>query len=543
MPAMPPTPDETQNLRRCVRDLVALSTLPAIWGNADAPTIGRSLAEVLLRLLSVDFVYVRLPGRAGRPPAEAARTRRRTESAGRAHEIGQALAPWLQPNGAGTPPSIPSPVGDETVRLAVFPIGPGHDHGLLAAGCARPDFPTDTERLLLGVAVNQAAGLLQRKETEEALREADRRKDEFLATLAHELRNPLAPLRNGLQVMKLARGDAKAVEQARGMMERQLAQMVRLIDDLLDVSRITRGKLRLRRERVELAEVVRSAVEGSRPLLEAQVHRLTVALPPEPVYLDADPTRLAQVLGNLLTNAAKYTDRGGNIALTAGRQGGAVVVSVKDNGIGIAAEHLPGLFEMFSQVAPAQERSQGGLGLGLALVKGLVEMHGGTVEARSGGPGQGSEFLVRLPPATGPSIPGPAAPADRGEGAPPCRILIADDNRDVVDSLAMLLRLQNHVVQVARDGREAVEAAGRFRPDVVFLDIGMPALNGLQAARQIRNQPGGEEMLLVAITGWGQDEDRRRATEAGFDHHLTKPVDPAAVERLLADLKAHPAPH
>jgi len=376
----------------------------------------------------------------------------------------------------------------------------------------------------------------ERKRAEQALRDADRRKDEFLATLAHELRNPLAPLRNGLQVMKLATGDAGAVERARGMMERQLSQMVRLIDDLLDVSRITRGKLALRRERVDLAAVVQSAVEASRPLVEASAHRLTVALPPEPVWLDADPARLAQVLSNLLTNAAKYTDRGGDIRLTAGRYGGEAVVRVTDTGVGIAAEHLPRLFEMFSQVAPALDRSQGGLGIGLSLVKGLVEMHGGTVEARSEGPGKGSEFVLRLPAADGPPDGRTQQHVTGVEAAarPRRRILVADDNRDAADSLAVMLRLAGHEVHVAHDGRAAVEAAGWFRPDVALLDIGMPQLNGYEAARLIRGRPHGRAVVLVAVTGWGQDEDKRRAAEAGFNHHLTKPADPAALETLLA---------
>jgi CheY-like chemotaxis protein/two-component sensor histidine kinase len=316
--------------------------------------------------------------------------------------------------------------------------------------------------------------------------------------------------------------------------------MVRLIDDLLDVSRITRGKLRLRRERVELASVVQSAVESSRPLIEASGHRLTVALPPEPLLLDADPTRLAQVYSNLLTNAAKYTDRGGHIRLAAERRAGEVVVSVKDTGIGIAAEHLPRLFEMFSQAVTALERSQGGLGIGLSLVKGLVELHGGSIEARSEGLGKGSEFVVRLP--VGDDTPAPRSPpGDGGEKGTPRsrrRILIADDNRDAADSLAMMLRLAGHHVHAVHDGQEAVEAAGWFRPEVALLDIGMPRLNGYEACRRIRVEPWGKNTVLVAITGWGQEEDKRRATEAGFDEHLTKPVEPAALERLLAGLTA-----
>jgi CheY-like chemotaxis protein len=312
--------------------------------------------------------------------------------------------------------------------------------------------------------------------------------------------------------------------------------MVRLVDDLLDISRITRGKLQVRKVLVRFADVLNSAVETARPLIDTSAHELTVTLPPEPVFLDADPTRLAQVFANLLDNAVKYSEKGGRIWLTAQRQGGEVMMSVRDTGFGIAAEHLPRIFEMFSQVEPALERSHGGLGIGLALVKGLVELHGGSVEARSGGAGLGSEFIVRLP-----IVDAPAQAAQKSDdiGEKPgfgkrCRILIADDLRDTVDSLAIMLRLAGHEIQTAHDGLEAVQAAAVFRPDVVLLDIGMPKLNGYEAARHIRQEPWGKKMVLVALTGWGQEEDKRRATEAGFDHHLTKPVEPAVLRKLLA---------
>ena len=401
------------------------------------------------------------------------------------------------------------------------------------------EFTAEDEAILVQLA-QMASVAVENARLVQDLRDADRRKDEFLATLAHELRNPLAPLRNGLQVMKLAAGNAEAVEQARGMMERQLGTMVRLVDDLLDVSRITRGKLQLRRERVELAGVVQSAVEGSRPLIEANRHDLTIRLPAEPVYLDADPTRLAQVFANLLTNAAKYTDRGGRINLTAGRQGGEVVVLVRDTGIGIAPDHLPKLFEMFSQVDSALERSQGGLGIGLSLVKGLVKMHGGTVEVRSEGLGKGSEFVVRLPVLSDKHDPRTPQPSGSVEGTSRTkrRILVADDNRNAAESLAMMLRLAGHEVYAVHDGQEAVEAAAWFRPELALLDIGMPKLNGFEAARRIREQAWGQKIILAAITGWGQEEDKRRAGEAGFNHHLTKPVDPAALEKLLASSQA-----
>jgi signal transduction histidine kinase len=395
-------------------------------------------------------------------------------------------------------------------------------------------FKDDHDRPARIVGVNM--DITERKRQEEALREADRHKDEFLATLAHELRNPLAPIRNAVELLRRAGGDAAVTEQARGIMGRQLDQMVRLIDDLFDVTRISQGKVQLRKGRVELAAAVRNALESVQPLLQAKGHELAVTLPPEAVYLDADSTRLAQVLSNLLNNAAKYTEEGGRIWLTAERQGNQVVVAVRDTGIGIAAEHVPRLFQMFSQVVPALERSQGGLGIGLSLVRGLVELHGGTVEARSGGIGKGSEFLVRLPVVDVPASHGSQGPAadTKGAGGRPRRILAVDDNRDAADSLALMLQMMGHETHTAYDGLEAVQAAATFRPELVLLDIGLPNMNGYDVARQIRQQPWGNGLALIALTGWGQEEDKRRAFEAGFDHHLTKPVEAAALERLLA---------
>jgi len=384
-----------------------------------------------------------------------------------------------------------------------------------------------------------ARDITDRKRAEEALREADRRKDQFIALLAHELRNPLAPLRSGLQVMRMAGGDANAVAQARAMMERQLGHMVRLIDDLLDVSRISQSKMELRRSRVLLTDVVSSAVETARPVIEAAGHELIISLPPGPVHLDADLTRLAQVFGNLLTNSAKYTERGGRIWLAAERRGGEVVVSVRDTGIGIPADALPRVFDMFSQVGRSIERSTGGLGIGLALVKGLVEMHGGAVTAESAGPGKGSLFTVRLP-----------APESRSERVPPetleggpagtgpkRRILVVDDNRDSADSMAMLLQLSGNEVCTAHDGVEAVEAAERFRPGVVLMDVGMPRLNGYEATRRIREQPWGRGTVVIALTGWGQEGDKARSQDAGCNGHLVKPVNLSDLEKLLTELE------
>jgi len=383
--------------------------------------------------------------------------------------------------------------------------------------------------------------ITERKRAEDALREADRRKDEFLATLAHELRNPLAPIRNSLQILKMPRLDAATIERTREMMERQVHQLVRLVDDLLDVSRVMRGKIELRTERVELATVVARAVETVQPLIEAQGHELTVSLPPESLPVDADPIRLAQVVGNLLTNSAKYTEANGRIWLTAQRDIDEAVLRVRDSGIGIAPDMLPHIFELFVQVDHAATRSQGGLGIGLTLVKNLVEMHYGTVEAHSDGLGEGCEFVVRLPLV--PQANQEAIEKDNGDQQQELsrssghRLLVVDDNRDAADSLAMLLRLQGHEVRVVHDGLAALELVKSYRPEMVFLDIGMPKMDGYEVARRLRQQTDLEKVVLAALTGWGQERDRIRTAEAGFDHHLVKPVEPSALEGLLADLK------
>lgn len=383
-----------------------------------------------------------------------------------------------------------------------------------------------------------ARDITERKRAEKVLREADRRKDEFIALLAHELRNPLAPIRNGLQVMRVGSGDANAVNQARAMMERQLAHMVRLIDDLLDVSRISRGKMALRRSRLTLADVIGSAVETARPLIEAGGHGLTVSLPPAPIFLDADLTRLAQVFGNLLSNSARYTPAGGQIRLHAEQRGEYAFVSVRDNGVGIPSEALESVFEIFSQVDRTIERSSGGLGIGLALVKGLVEMHGGSVTAESPGRGMGSTFTVQLPVLGTPPVSetGNRASEVEPEHGPGRRILVVDDNRDSAASMALMLSLVGNEVRIAHDGLQAVQAAETFQPHVILMDVGMPALNGYEAARRIRERPWGQSILIIAVTGWGQEGDRAQSKEAGCNGHLVKPVALPDLERLLADL-------
>ncbi len=392
----------------------------------------------------------------------------------------------------------------------------------------------DSEGRVIG-ASKVARDITERKRADEILRDADRKKDEFIALLAHELRNPLAPLRNGLQVLRLVSGGAGAADRAREMMDRQLSHMVRLVDDLLDISRINQNKMELRRSRVTLADIVNSAVETAQPVIDEARHELFVTLPARQTILDADPTRLAQVFSNLLTNSAKYTERGGRIWLSAERAESAVRVTVRDTGIGIPKESLPKIFDMFSQVDRSIERSTGGLGIGLALVKGLVEMHGGSVSVASEGQGMGTTFVVTLPSCTDePDIETPSETTS--PSGPARRILVVDDNRDGADSLGMMLELAGSEVVTAYDGLEATERAGLFRPDIILMDVGMPRLNGLDATRRIRAEEWGRNMTIIALTGWGQDSDKERSREAGCDGHLVKPVSLPDLETLLTAL-------
>ena len=381
----------------------------------------------------------------------------------------------------------------------------------------------------------------ERRRLADDLSEANRRKTEFLAMLAHELRNPLAPISNAVRALRVGHGDAKVARAALGMFERQVGQLARLVDDLLDLSRVTRGKIVLRKQPVELVPIVEQAVEAARARYGNLDQELTVTLPTQPVYLSADPARLAQVIGNLLNNACKFTDPGGHIGLTVTHEGAQAVVRVRDDGIGIAAEQLPHLFTMFTQADTSLERTRDGLGIGLTLVKAVVEMHGGTVEARSDGLGRGSEFEVRLPALEDAS----ATIAQAAESEPTTRvghrILIVDDNYDGADSLAMLLEEVGHETHTAHDGVEALDVAERVQPDAVLLDIGLPKLNGYEVCQRLRERPWADELVIVALTGWGQDEDRQRSLDAGFDTHLVKPVDHSVLMRLLASLPSHGA--
>ncbi len=391
-----------------------------------------------------------------------------------------------------------------------------------------------------------ASDITDRRRLEEELRRraeelaaADRRKDEFLAMLAHELRNPLAPIANALEAIRLARSNATATDEALNIARRQIGHMARLLDDLLDVSRFTRGKVHLRKVPVELTAILHQAVETSRPLIELSGHELYTSFPDAPVWLDGDPTRLAQIVANLLNNAAKYTDRGGRIALVADREGEEAVVRVRDNGIGMSAEMLPRVFDLFAQADRSLDRSQGGLGIGLTLVRSLVQLHEGTVCAESRGPGQGSEFIVRLPAsshahATPDGKEDDASAAESGE--PLLRVLVVDDSQDSARSLARVLTLWGYEVRVAHDGPAAIEAASAETFDVILLDIGLPGINGYEVAERLRHQIGSACPVLVALTGYGQAEDLARSQSVGFDDHLVKPVN---LERLRDTLSGY----
>jgi PAS domain S-box-containing protein len=381
---------------------------------------------------------------------------------------------------------------------------------------------------------HRAAIAIENAQLYSELKETARRKDEFLAMLGHELRNPLAPIRTALHVMRMSGASAAAVEQARQMTERQVGHLVRLVDDLLDVSRIMRGRIDLRKEPVEVAAVVAQAVETAQPMLDARGQELVLSLPPEPLRLEADPARLAQVVGNLLHNAAKFSERPGRVWLSAQREGDEIVLRVRDEGTGIRADLLPHIFDLFIQGDHSLERSRGGLGIGLTVVRRLVELHGGRITAHSEGPDKGSEFVLRLPASREPAGRGPGA---EGQGtaltAVARRVLVVDDNVDAAESMAMLLRLAGHDVRVAYNGPEALAVAEGSHPEVVLLDIGLPGMSGYDVAQQWRQQPAFRDTVLIAVTGYGQEDDRRRSHEAGFDYHLTKPVDADGLRRVL----------
>ncbi len=378
-----------------------------------------------------------------------------------------------------------------------------------------------------------ARDITDQKRIARELKEADQRKNEFLALLAHELRNPLGPIRHAAKILRARTPRPDELEWATSIIDRQTEHMTRLVDDLLDVARMSRGTIALRRERVDIATVLEAAVEASSTLIGKSRHQLRVTPPPEPLYVEGDPTRLVQVVTNLLDNAAKYTEPGGRIWLSAEREGDAAVIRVRDSGIGISAEMLPHIFEMFNHAGMSVERAQGGLGVGLSLVDRLIKLHDGTVSATSPGPGAGSEFTICLPLADKSHKPVTESPAAEVTTRTRCRVLIVDDNVDSVDSLGILLGMMGHDVTTANEGQGALHVGATFHPDVAILDIGLPDMNGYELAQRLRQEPWGKDLVLVALTGWGQEEHRRRSAQSGFNHHLTKPVELDALQEIL----------
>jgi signal transduction histidine kinase len=515
--------------------------------------------EALLALMADEFAVlvldVRMPGMTGFELAMMIKERKKTARVPiifltAYYNEDQHI---LEGYGSGAVDYLHKPVNASVLRSKVAVFAELHRKGRALEVANRALLAEVGERRRAEARLKELNESLDRRVTERTealeardaqLRDANRRKDEFLATLAHELRNPLAPVRNAVQVLRLNGLASPELQRACELIDRQVQAMSRLIDDLMDVGRINQGKIQLRRERVELARVVQDAIESTQPLIDELGHQLAIALPDGELPLEADATRLAQAFMNLLNNAAKYMDAGGRIELSVTREGSDAVLSVRDGGIGIQADRLDGVFEMFSQVETALSRSRGGLGIGLSLTQRLVEMHGGTVVARSKGLGHGSEFVVRLPLASesreevAPAPPEDRAPPPRGQPVAGLRILVADDNRDAAETLAALLGLTGHTVRNVHDGEAALAAAADFAPQVVLLDIGMPKLNGYETCRRLRAQPGGAGMKIVAITGWGQSEDLRSSEEAGFDKHLVKPVDPQELIALLNTLGA-----
>jgi signal transduction histidine kinase len=525
----------------------------AVSGSLDVETTLADLAKLTVPLLA-DFTATSLVNSAGEfgrtrwtwstaegqggtvmtPGGPIGRIREAVERAARTGQV-QHLTTLDEPAISYFPAwdsAQPRPVFALSSALALPLVARGTTLGVLLLGIGPSTRSFDSQDVVMiedlaaraGIALDNA--LLVRD-----IRENDLRKDEFLAMLAHELRNPLAPIRTGLDLLDAGGSEAAIIEP----MRRQVEHLVRLVDDLLDVSRITRGTIDLQREVIDLRRIVNGAVETSRPLLEAHEHSLTISLPNEPLIVDGDPVRLTQILTNLLNNAARYTPDGGHISLSASREGSDVVLRVHDTGAGITGEMLSKIFDLFVQADRSLDRAKGGLGIGLTLVRRLVEMHGGSVQAFSEGAGCGSEFQVRLPLCDESVESSPVGEDSSAAGLEPvqCRILVVDDNVDAASTLGMLLRLDGHEVRLAHDGVAALAVAEQFAPEVVLLDIGLPKLDGYEVARRLREQPGGEDALLIAISGYGQEEDRRRAQQAGFDHHLTKPVDFAVLRSVL----------
>jgi signal transduction histidine kinase len=502
------TPEELRARLRALADLVARAPIPiAVAHGADCRQI--SANDALARLLGVPpDVNISLTPPAGERP------RYRIQRDGVDIPAAELPMQYAAAHRMHVTNDIEIVRADGQVVYVQNDVEPLYDRHGEVCGC-------------VSVCVDMTA----RKAVEDVLREADRRKDEFLATLSHELRNPLAPIRNALELMRRAGRDATLTDRALAIMERQVQQLVRLTDDLLDVSRITRNRIELRRDRIDLRTVVCSAIETVEPLSNAAGHAVAMDLPQTPLWVHADFTRLAQAFANLLNNAVKYTDRGGRITVSASVDRGEAVVVISDTGIGIDPSLLPSIFDMFVQIEQGASRARSGLGIGLALARRLVQLHDGQIGAHSIGPGGGTSFTVRLPLMAAEADAQPAVDLSRAPGR--CRVLVAEDIPDAAEMMRLMIECMGHDVRVAADGVQAVEIAREFHPQIALLDIGMPRMDGYEAARQIRTALG-RSIFLVALTGWGQEEDQRRAHAAGFDHHMTKPAEPDVLESLIA---------
>jgi signal transduction histidine kinase len=505
------TPDDLRARLRALADLIARAPVPiAVAHDAECRLITAN--EALARLLRVPpTVNISMTPRTGEQPLY------RIQQHGRDIPARELPMQWAVAHRTRVTSEIEIVRADGSILYIQNDVEPLYDRRGAVCGC-----------------VSVCVDMTGRKLAEDALREADRRKDEFLATLSHELRNPLAPIRNAVALMRRRGRDSHVAERALAIMERQLGQLVRLTDDLLDVSRIARNAIELQRERVDLRAVLLSAVEAIEPLSDAAEHVLTIDLPQEALWVLGDFTRLAQAFVNLLTNAVKYTDRGGRIALAASSRGDRVIISLTDTGIGIDPHLLPRIFDMFVQIEQTDARTRSGLGIGLALARRLVELHHGRIEARSDGLGRGTTFIVELP-LMAPLLEAVHTEAPAPHASVPCRILVAEDIPDAAEMMKLMLETMGHDVRIATDGVQAVAIAKEFEPQIALLDIGMPRMDGYQAAQHIRDALG-RRVFLVALTGWGQEQDERRAYQAGFDRHLTKPADPDVLDALIASV-------
>jgi PAS domain S-box-containing protein len=545
---------ENEELRARVRELgqaleEPLATVQAIRdGLVDAVVVDRSEVPEVLTLESADEMYLRLAQQAAKVGTWEwdVATGRLNASPTFWQLLGEASPPsqadlglWERRIAADDREQFTAKLnnlrerGDEFSWEHRVTGMDGETRWLDTRGCLLCSVNGD-DRRVVGVSLD----ITPRMRAEEKLRLADRHKTEFLATLAHELRNPLAPIQNSLNILHAANDATPSAYRLYEMMERQVGNLVRLVDDLLEMSRISTGKIELRRDIVDLTAVIRSAVETSRPLIDAAGHELNLSLPPEPLAVDVDPMRISQVLANLLNNAAKYTKPGGKIWLTAAKAADSAQMSLRDNGVGIPGNMLPEIFDMFTQIDRDRKQAQGGLGIGLALAKKLIEMHGGAIEARSNGPGEGSEFLIRLPLAhkNAQSLRIDSA-RDQTRTLPSVhRVLVVDDNADAATSLGLLLETLGNDVQVAQDGPSALRLLDAYRPQIVFLDLGMPGMSGYEVAKKMRENPAFDNITLVALTGWGQEDDRRRTQQAGFDYHLVKPMGIAPVKEVLSNM-------